>query len=69
MRFTVEMDDAQYRRLGTILSDSGTTLEEALTDFFDDLDDSYTAQERLEAINTHRERLIPWAQVRAQNGL
>jgi hypothetical protein len=69
MRFTVEMDDAQYRRLETILTCTGTTLEEVLTDFFDDLDDSYTAQERLEAINTHRERLIPWAQVRSQNGL
>jgi predicted DNA-binding protein len=64
MRFVVEMDDEQYRRLEKILEKSGTTLTEAITDFFDDLDDAKIAEERLSEITSGAEQVIPWEQVR-----
>jgi hypothetical protein len=69
MRFTVEMDDAQYGRLETLLVGAGTTIEDTIADFFDDLDDSFVAEERIVAVNSGRERVIPWAEVRSSNGL
>ena len=50
MRFVVEMDDEQYKRLEQILEKSGTTLTEAISDFFDDLDDVHVAKERLSEV-------------------
>jgi predicted DNA-binding protein len=64
MRFVVEMDDDQYRRLEKILGKSGTTLTEAITDFFDDLDDASVAEERLAEVASGEEQVIPWEQVR-----
>jgi predicted DNA-binding protein len=64
MRFVVEMDDDQYSRLEKILEKSGTTLTEAITDFFDDLDDANVAEERLSEIASGEEQVIPWEQIR-----
>jgi predicted DNA-binding protein len=44
-------------------------MEDAIADFFDDLDDSFVAEERIAAVQSGRERVIPWAEVRAANGL
>ena len=64
MRFVVEMDDEQYKRLENILEKSGTTLTEAITDFFDDLDDANVAEERISEIESGAEQVIPWEQVK-----
>jgi predicted DNA-binding protein len=64
MRFVVEMDDEQYRRLEKNLEKSGTALTEAITDFFDDLDDANVAEERLSEIASGEEHIIPWEQIR-----
>jgi predicted DNA-binding protein len=64
MRFVVEMDDDQYKRLEKILGKSGTKLSEAIADFFDDLDDASVAEERLAEVASGEEQIIPWEQVR-----
>ena len=64
MRFVVEMDDGQYKRLEKILKKSGTSLTDAITDFFDDLDDTHVAEERLSEVASGAEQVIPWEQVR-----
>ena len=64
MRFVVEMDDEQYNRLEEYLSKSGSTLTEAIADFFDDLDDAQVAKERILEIASDKEQTIPWEQVR-----
>ena len=64
MRFVVEIDDEQYERLEKILDKSGTTLAEAIADFFDDLDDTHIAGERLAEITSGVEQVIPWEQVK-----
>ena len=64
MRFVVEMDDEQYNRLEGYLSKSGSTLTEAIADFFDDLDDEQVAKERILEIASGEEQTIPWEQVR-----
>jgi predicted DNA-binding protein len=69
MRFTIEMDDAQYERLETLLADTGTTIEDVIADFFDDMDDSFVAEERIAALKNGKECVIPWTQVRASNGM
>ncbi|MDR1322994.1 MAG: hypothetical protein LBK68_00985 [Candidatus Margulisbacteria bacterium] len=64
MRFVVEMDDEQYQRLEKTLKKSGTTITEAIADFFDDLDDVHLAKERLSEVASGTEQTIPWEQVR-----
>ena len=64
MRFVVEMDDEQYKRLEKVLESSGTTLTEAITDFFDDLDDTNVAEERLAEVASGAAQVIPWEQVK-----
>ena len=64
MRFAVEMDDEQYKRLEKIMEKSGTTLPEAITDFFDDLDDAHVARERLSEVASGEEQVVPWEQVK-----
>jgi predicted DNA-binding protein len=63
------MDDEQYQRLETQLANAGATMEDAIADFFDDMDDSFVAEQRLAAVHSGTERIIPWAEVRASNGL
>jgi predicted DNA-binding protein len=69
MKFMVEMDDDQYNRLEKILGKSGSTIADAIADFFDDLDDTYTARERIAEIEQGFASSISWSQVRKQNGL
>jgi predicted DNA-binding protein len=69
MKFVVEMTDDQHNRLEKILGKSGTTIADAIADFFDDLDDTYTAEERIAEIEQGLENSISWSQVREQNGL
>jgi hypothetical protein len=57
MRFTIEMDDGQYQRLTTQLANAGVTMEDAIV------------EQRLVAVYSGMERIIPWAEVRAFNGL
>ena len=64
MRFVVEMEDEQYKRLEKILKKSGSTLTDAITDFFDDLDDAHVAEERLSEVASGTEQVIPWEQVK-----
>ena len=64
MRFVVEMDDDQYKRLEKILRKSGSTITEAIADFFDDLDDVNVAEERLSEVASGTEQTIPWEQIR-----
>ena len=64
MRFVVEMDDEQYKRLEKVLEKSGTTLTEAIADFFDDLDDAHVAKERLSEVASGAEQVIPWEQIK-----
>ncbi|GBR77147.1 hypothetical protein NO2_1578 [Candidatus Termititenax persephonae] len=64
MRFVVEMDDEQYQRLEKTLKKSGTTITEAIADFFDDIDDVHLAEERLSEVVSGAEQTIPWEQVK-----
>ena len=64
MRFIVEMEDEQYKRLEKILEKSGITLTEAITDFFDDLDDANVAEERLAEVASGAEQVISWEQIK-----
>jgi predicted DNA-binding protein len=57
MRFVIEMDDDQYRRLERNLEKLGATLTEAISDFFDDLDDANVAEERLSEIASGKEQV------------
>jgi hypothetical protein len=69
MSFTVEMDDSQYKRLKTILAAQGTTIENSIADFFDDIDDSFVGSQRLDAVANGSEKVVPWETVRAANGI
>jgi predicted DNA-binding protein len=69
MSFTVEMDDNQYERLKTILEAQGTTIEDSIADFFDDIDDSFVGAQRLESVINGSEKVIPWKTVMAANGV
>jgi predicted DNA-binding protein len=64
MRFVVEMNDEQYKRLEKTLKKSGSTITEAIADFFDDMDDAQVAEERLSEVASGAEQVIPWEQVR-----
>jgi predicted DNA-binding protein len=64
MRFVVEMDDEQYKRLEQTLKKSGSAITEVIADFFDDMDDAQVAEERLSEVASGAEQVIPWEQVR-----